>query len=115
MAVVRHEMYLHERVAALAGDAKKQAEFLFTAEKMGLETVEEGQDMETNNVFASGPRHRVLGLVRWARTRGIYPSEVLVDSEDDEDYFSSEFARDAERGRLPGEGFPGAAPEIVFG
>ena len=113
MAIVRHEMYLHERVSALAVDAKKQAEFLLTAEKMGLQTVEEGRDMETNDVFASGPRHRVLGLVRWARTQGIYPSEVLVDSEDDKDYFASEFARDAERGRVPGGA--SAAPEIVFG
>ena len=96
-------------------DAKKEAEFLFTAEKMGLETVEEGRDMETNDVFASfaGPRHRVLGPVGWARTQGIYPSEVLVDSEDDKNYFSPELARDAERGRVPGGA--SAAPQIVFG
>lgn len=111
MAIARHELYLHERVSVLAGDAKKQNEFLFTAEKMGLETVEEGQDMETNNVFASGPRHVVLGLVRWARTRGIYPSEVLVDSEDDERYFREEFRRDEERVRVP----EGATPNVVFG
>ncbi len=113
MAIVRHELYLHESAAVLAGDAKKQADFLFTAAKMRLDTHEEGQDMETNNAYTSGPRHLVLGLVRWARTRGIYPSEVLVDSEDDEHYFSSEFARDVERGRMPGGA--GAAPDVLFG
>lgn len=111
MAIARHELYLHERVSVLAGDAKKQADFLYTAGKMGLDTNEEGQDLETNNVFASGPRHLVLGLVRWATTRGIYPSEVLVDSEDDERYFLEEFGRDVRKSRIP----DGAAPSVVFG
>lgn len=111
MAIARHSVYLHERAAVLAKDAALQAEFLSTAAKMGLETNEEGQDMETNEAYVSGPRHLVLGLVRWARTRGIYPSEVLVDSGDDERYFREGFARDVRRGRLP----EGAVPDVVFG
>ena len=110
MAKARHSMYLHERAATLAADAALQARFLSTAEGMGLDTSEEGQDMETNEAYASGPRHLVLGLVRWARTRGIYPHEIIVDSEDDEAYFREKLAGDV-RDRGVNEG---SLPEVVL-
>ncbi len=100
MPIARHEMNLRTDLRDLAKASTLRVALADKALELELEVVEEGE-AETSEIFASGPRDVVLDLVRWANANGIYPSEVLVDCDDDHAFFGEELA--------------GVPVEIVYG